>query len=409
MKSPAGNIRKKNGRCQGRHTASLYFLLAFGCAFPLSSPALADWSLVTADFSTQPKLAIVEWNLKDSLAYTNDSGKVTSVATRQIVSVTSDRKPAAADAAWVLTLRNGDTLIGSPAGMSDQFLKFNAIDIGVLQLPFKVIANLRAADDQTPAPAGGAAEDVLALKNGDVVSGVFNSATATTVQMQLDTGNVNIDLARVSRLTLGGRAPVRTIPSLSAALAFINGSTLTTDSLHWTPEGVTVHDPSGQDIKLSPDQIISAEILGARVVWLSQLDPSRDQQVSLLSAPLPTRRNRNVMGDALQVAHQKFDRGLGVHTQSTLVYDLDGSFSTLALRCGLDDSAAPAGQAKPTIILDGKIIWTPKNQTMKAGEISDPITLNITGGKKLELHADPGEKFDVLGRFDWLAPALTRP
>jgi hypothetical protein len=95
-----------------------------------------------------------------------------------------------------------------------------------------------------------------------------------------------------------------------------------------------------------------------------------------------------------------------VHTQSTLVYELDGSFDTLSLRVGVDDSAAPNGEAKASVVLDGKPLWASK--TIKAGELTEELSLPIKGGKRLELHADPAEHLDVQGRVDWVNVALQR-
>ncbi len=57
------------------------------------------------------------------------------------------------------------------------------------------------------------------------------------------------------------------------------------------------------------------------------------------------------------------------------------------------------GQAKGSIVLDGKVIWA--SEEMKPGDISPELSLPIAGGKRLEVHADPTTRLDVLGRFDW--------
>ena len=73
---------------------------------------------------------------------------------------------------------------------------------------------------------------------------------------------------------------------------------------------------------------------------------------------------------------------------------------------GLDDSAAPLGTARASIVLNGHVLW--KSDGLKPGELSPLITLPITGGGKLELHADPASHLDVQGRVDWIEPMLLR-
>ena len=109
------------------------------------------------------------------------------------------------------------------------------------------------------------------------------------------------------------------------------------------------------------------------MVYLTELDPAKEEQISFLGTKWPAQADKNVMGAPLRVGGVTFAKGIGVHTQSTLIYELDGSFDTLALRVGLDDSAAPQGEARASIILYGKTLW--QSQTLKPGELSPQLDL----------------------------------
>ena len=196
------------------------------------------------------------------------------------------------------------------------------------------------------------------------------------------------------------------MPPLSARITFINGNVLSTKAFSWSIAQINFSDPAGNDRACKPEQIASIQVLGGRVIWLSELDPVKEEQSTVLGTKWPTQLNLNAVGGPLKVARQTFARGIGVHTRSLLAYELDGSFTLLSLRAGMDDSAAPYGQARVAIVLDGKTLW---QATMKAGEISPPLQLNITNGHSLELRAEPAEKMDVLGRVDWVDIALLRP
>src|SRR5262249_52745389 len=117
--------------------------------------------------------------------------------------------------------------------------------------------------------------------------------------------------------------------------------------------------------------------------------------------------NKNVLGQPMTVNRTPYAKGIGVHTQSTLVYELDRSFDTLNLRVGLDDSAVPHGQAQASILLDGKILW--QNKALKPGELSEELSPPIKNGKRLDLPADPASRFDIQGRVDWINVLLRRP
>jgi hypothetical protein len=116
--------------------------------------------------------------------------------------------------------------------------------------------------------------------------------------------------------------------------------------------------------------------------------------------------DKNVLGQPMKVARTTYARGIGVHTQSTLAYDADGTFETLNFRVGMDDSAAPYGEAKVSVVVDGRTVWT--SEVLKPGHISEAVSVPIKGGRRVELHADPTERMDVLGRVDWIDVALRR-
>jgi hypothetical protein len=162
--------------------------------------------------------------------------------------------------------------------------------------------------------------------------------------------------------------------------------------------------------KIPTDQLVSIEVLGGRRVSLTELDPTQDDQVSFMGTHWPTTLNKCVTNTPLMVAKTPYAHGIGVHTQSHLAYDLDGSFDTLTLRPALDDSAAPRGQADLTILLDGKVLWQ-KSSVAPTADLPEQLTLPIKGGHHLELLAAPPKDqagLDILGRVDWLDPALLR-
>jgi len=418
------------------HNARLFSQIvsaSVGIIFLLQSIAHADWTLVNSDFSTQSGLTVNTWDTGEGLSVTTDSGKLVKVDTRSVVSLTANRPSqsgAETTTGWRLSLRNGDVLNGEVAGISGQSLQFRTTEMGTILVPLKIIATLTASHQDhatSPFSATPAADkDVVYMQNGDSLGGFIVSLDQDKLQLSTsstDNSTTDIQMRLVQRVYFSGITTPRTVPTLAARVTFVSGSVLTVpltgdDSqkgLAWSINDVTLKDPGGQDHKISADRISEIEILGGRVVYLSELDPTHEEQVSFMGTPWPMRVNENVMEQPLKVAKTNYPRGLGVHTRSLLSYDLGGNFATLKLRVGMDDSAAPRGEADLSIIGDGKILWQSKN--IKAGQISPELALPITGVKLLELHADPSatgntggaQMIDVLGRVDWLNVALIRP
>lgn len=395
------------------------FCVALSAAAFLASTARADWSLMTADFSQQHPVTINTWTAAEGLSVTGQNGKLNTLPTREVVLLSSDKK-IAPPVGWKLRLRNGDLVYGEPVAMSGQSITFKTPDLGNVNLPLRSVAELSAASARpTRGSAGDAQHDFIKLKTGDTIEGILSSFAPGKLQIAVGADNTqtDIELARVDHISFGGVAAPRTVPPLSARFTFITGTILTIplekpENFSWSISNVTFADPAGGDPhKTIADKLVSVEVLGGRIVFLSDIDPAKDEQSTYLGAKYPTQVNANVVGGPLRVGGTTYARGLGVHTQSTLSYDLDGTFEALTFRPAIDDAAAPQGEANLSVSLDGKVVWHLDNLKPVAphGAAPDVVTLPVKGVRKLELHAESPGKMDVLGRVDWLNIALTRP
>ncbi len=415
MDADARRLGRKTGLFSRRSFYLCISLLI--CSF--TSIVRADWTLTTSDFKTQAKLTVNTWTPGEGLSVSAEDGGLIKTDSRRIVSLVSDRPKAPANGNWTLVLRNGDVLDGEPVGVSGQSLQFKITELGPIDIPLKNLATMQSKDNKNPLSSTATDKDLVRLKNGDQVEGFFINVNTDKLQITTnanDSATTDIELSKVDRIAFGGVSPARAVPPLSARLTFLSGSTLTvplTDknkTFSWSVGDITLKDPAGQERKTTPDQVSAVEVLGGRVVFLTEIDPASDQQTSYLGTVWPTQVNKNVLGGTLKVGKNIFGRGLGVHTRSILTYDLQaagGKFDALTLRAGLDDSSAPYGEANLSIVLDGKVLWEAKG--MKAGQISEELNLPLKEGKMLELHAEPAGKLDVLGRVDWVNAALIRP
>ncbi len=395
------------------------FCVALSAAAFLASTARADWSLMTSDFSQQHPVTVNTWTAAEGLSVTGQNGKLNTLPTREVVLLSSDKK-IAPPVGWKLRLRNGDLVYGEPVAMSGQSITFKTPDLGNVNLPLRSVAELSAASARpTRGSAGDAQHDFIKLKTGDTIEGILSSFAPGKLQIAVGADNTqtDIELARVDHISFGGVAAPRTVPPLSARFTFITGTILTIplekpENFSWSISNVTFADPAGGDPhKTIADKLVSVEVLGGRIVFLSDIDPAKDEQSTYLGAKYPTQVNANVVGGPLRVGGTTYARGLGVHTQSTLSYDLDGTFEALTFRPAIDDAAAPQGEANLSVSLDGKVVWHLDNLKPVAphGAAPDVVTLPVKGVRKLELHAESPGKMDVLGRVDWLNIALTRP
>jgi len=118
------------------------------------------------------------------------------------------------------------------------------------------------------------------------------------------------------------------------------------------------------------------------------------------------RTNRNVIGGALSVGGQQFDRGLGVHSASLVRFNLHGEYQEFTTRCGIDDSAGGLADVTARIIIDGTTKW--EKARMRAGQPPQHVRVDLRGAQTLELHVSYGDNGDVQDRFNWADAALIR-
>jgi hypothetical protein len=407
-----------------RHLAA-----ALGLAALLTTAARADWTLQDCNFKQEEHLVVNTWTPAEGLSVTTQSGKLASVPTRDVLALTSGTKPVSdpATRGWRLMLQNGDVLYGDPMGLSGKSLLFKIPELDVLAVPLKRVSTLSgpaygaaaAQGKQTRVPNLPDHDLVIFRETGDRLEGLVTGIGETNIQLATEAGGAtsttDIALSKIATVVFGGAKPPRGIPPLAVRLSFTSGSVYTTpldgqdNPFNWTLSKVTVKDAAGREHSANSDRIVSAEIVGGRIVYLTELDPANEEQSSYLGTAWPAQFDKNVLGQPLRVARTTYARGIGVHTRSTLVYQLDGTFETLSLRVGLDDSAAPLGEARASIVLDGKTLWQNGDKPLKPGEISPELALPIKDGNRLELHADPTDRLDVQGRVDWINVALRRP
>ena len=116
--------------------------------------------------------------------------------------------------------------------------------------------------------------------------------------------------------------------------------------------------------------------------------------------------NRNVLGAPIRVAGETFDYGIGVHSRSSLTYDLKGIYREFVTSLGIDDSGGSYADVAVLILVDGKRRFDQSH--VKRGKLLGPVRLDVTKAKRLELIVDYGDNGDIQDRFDWVEAALIR-
>ena len=137
-----------------------------------------------------------------------------------------------------------------------------------------------------------------------------------------------------------------------------------------------------------------------RVTFLSDLAPVRTRENPLVGSTtaFPWRRDRSTSGDALKLGGKTYRKGLGVHSYSSLEFDIGGRYSTFAATIGLVDrerNAAALADDVPVVagvtfrvFADDKVLF---EMDMRGAAKGQSVLLPVTRVERLRLEVDYGK------------------
>lgn len=99
-----------------------------------------------------------------------------------------------------------------------------------------------------------------------------------------------------------------------------------------------------------------------------------------------------------------YEKGIGTHAKSELVYELRGKFSKFSTDYGIDTEANTAASVQFQIVGDDKILFT--SETMGRFDLPRHVEVDISGVNVLKLITLPTEDGNRDDHADWLNPVL---
>ena len=329
--------------------------------------------------------------------------------------------PAAPEGRHV-TFANGDSLSGEVLAIEDDKVRFKAALGGGGSGSHEMAAPLSAlAVIWFQAPAAEVAEelerkwagerrrrDVVLAKNGDTRVGTVKEMKPggplvlreDGKETRLDPGQIaavvmNTDLAR----TLRPRGQYFRLVLINGARLSLLGATADGSEL----AGKTLF---GADVKIALDQIVSLDVRQGKAVYLSDLKPKSYEHMPYLGVRWPYEMDRSVSGGGLRFGGNAFDKGIGLHSQSRLTFDLGGQYRRFEALVGLNERMGRRGSARIRVLVDGQ------ERDIGARELTAaearPIRVDVAGGKALTLVVEFGAGGDVGDHVDWAEARLIK-
>jgi alpha-galactosidase len=133
----------------------------------------------------------------------------------------------------------------------------------------------------------------------------------------------------------------------------------------------------------------------SKTIWLDKLN------VSLMYQDWGTAQvNKSVLGLPLKVAGTNYQRGIGTHSISRFLVNLNGKAKSLSGSVGGDDSNDYSGNMEFQILADKKVIW--QSGIMRKGMPAKAFSVNLKNVQKVALLVTEGGDGIMYDHADWL-------
>jgi hypothetical protein len=270
-----------------------------------------------------------------------------------------------------------------------------------------------AAGPLAAALAGPPAQrDLLLARLGEGVTsidGFVESLTADAVSFDWMNESRRLPRERLCGIVFArvpGAAP-ETAPRFMIELA--DGSRLPADSvaLAQSDQGLVVRAVLSPATSLDVpwNTVRRIAVRSGRVQFVSDLAPIEARDQPIIALPRSWQADRSVTGAPLMAGSETFEKGLGVQSGSTLAYDLAGQWSDFAAVLALDPRTGSGGDCVFVVTGDGRELL---RRPLRGADPPEPVRLDVTGVKRLELMVEHGGDLDFGDHANWCDARLMR-
>jgi hypothetical protein len=318
-----------------------------------------------------------------------------------------------------IVLADGGLLLTQLPTVDKQNLAAESDLFGRVQLPLEQVAGLvlqlpgdrprRESLLDRVADAAGESDRVLLL-NGDELAGSVTGVGADAIRLDTATGPLAIGMDRAAAVVFNPalRRPAAA-RGLRAWVGLADGSLLLAAKLVREPGAKTakITLASGQEWTTAAENVVFLQPLGGRAVYLGDLRPAEFRHIPFLDLPWPYHADRSVTGGRLRSGGRLYLKGLGVHSSARLTYLLDEPYGRFDAELGIDDSTDGGGSVRYRVYVDRQTKFT--SEILRGGMKPVPVSVDLTGAKRLDLVIDFADRADELDHADWLDARLVRP
>jgi hypothetical protein len=290
---------------------------------------------------------------------------------------------------------------------------------GELKVPLSRIAVLwlaPAAGDNEPAGqlrrllTGPHPSDQVLLRSGDAIdANVLEIDRQSGCRIQVGGKKLLVPLDRLMAVAFNSELQVRALPrGPFGHLVVANGARLGVLSATVQGERLEGKTLFGARVAVPLGEVAALDLRQGRAVYLSDLPAAEFTSNLFLGLSWPLTRDRNVAGGGLVLGGSTFDKGLGMHAESRVSFDLAGKYDWFEATVGLDGRTGRRGRVKIDVLLDGKRPEEVPSKALTRLDGPRTIRLEVRGVRRLTLAVLPAQQGDVQAHVNWADARLIK-
>ena len=252
--------------------------------------------------------------------------------------------------------------------------------------------------------------DVLLLSNGDQLEGTVSSLSAQNAVIDMkDKKGVSVKREKIAVLVFGSEfARKPQTKGQFARVVLVNGCRLSIAAASVEEKGLACKTVAGDPVFIPLDQLVALDMHGGRSVYLSDLKPKQYEHTPYLGVSWPYRFDASVLGRDMYLNGGMFDKGIGMHSESRLIFELAGKYLWFESLVGLDSRSGREGSVQIQVLVDGKKVNADSAKELSGSDAPRSVRVNLSGAKELTLVVLFGNRGDVQDHVNWADARLLK-
>lgn len=238
--------------------------------------------------------------------------------------------------------------------------------------------------------------DALVVRREDKtmqLEGIIGDVESEKLTFVLDGDSLPVNREKLHSAIFAHETPEA---SPEATVADIAGSRWMPHRFQWKADGIAIECVGQLTLEFAWSDLAEVDLGSGRIIYLSDLEPSLVQHRPFFDEPWQVCRDENNWGEKLQILNEQYDKGLAVHSKTTIEYETQGQFERFESMVGIDKSAGYYGDAIVRIRVDSVPAFEAR---VRPGEPPIPVSIVIDTAKAVVLEVDYGEFLDL---GDWV-------